>query len=209
MSDQGWRRANLPVHPKSACGDDVIFMIDRSPQMDTMSMDSFYGLDTKNAADTAAVPRTSFPTTDEIDVHVRRAHKLRAEMAAAGLSAAFSVLVRPLRVVGGAIGRWQERMQLKQVLMDRSDRLLADIGAERHNIDAFLRGEKLDRHADDPPFELWRSLPARIGAISQTRQERKQIENELMAYQDSELDDIGIHRADIPQIARSKHRVAA
>ncbi|MGH1479521.1 MAG: RSP_7527 family protein [Geminicoccales bacterium] len=172
-------------------------------------MDSFYGFDAGKAADTNTFPRTKFPTTDEIDAHMREAQRLRAEVTAAGLSAAFKTLVRSLRVIGGAIGRWHERGQLRQALMSRNDRLLADIGAERDRIDAFLRGEKPDRHPVDPPFELWRIVPERIEAIRQERRERKQIENELMAYKDSELDDIGIHRADIREIARSKHRVAA
>lgn len=212
MGDQGWRRANMSVHPKTACGDDVIFVIGRSPQMDTMSMDSFYDLDTGRAADTTALQHNAFPTNEEIDAYVRHAQRLRAEATAAGLSTAIGVLIRPLRMIGGMIGRWQERAQHKQALMSRSDRLLADLGVERDGIDAFLRGEKPDhRPVDpvDPVVERRRGLFVRIERNRLARQERKRIENELMAYKDSELDDIGIHRADIPEIARSEHQVAA
>ena len=172
-------------------------------------MDSFYGLDAGRAADTTALQHDAFPTNEEIDAYVRRAQRLRAEATAAGLSTAIGVLIRPLRMIGGMIGRWQERAQHKQALMSRSDRLLADIGVERDGIDAFLRGEKPDHRPVDPVVERRRGLFVRIERNRQVLQERKRIENELMAYKDSELDDIGIHRADIPEIARSEHQVAA
>jgi len=172
-------------------------------------MDSFHGVKAGSSADSTALPHTSFPTNDEIDVYVREAHRLRAEMTAAGLTAVLRTLAKPLRAVGGAIYRWNRRMQLKQMLMSRSDWLLADIGAKRDNIDAFLRGERLDSRPVEPPLDLWRILPHQVEINRQARQERKRIEDELNAYTDSELDDIGIHRADIPEIARSGHKVAA
>lgn len=172
-------------------------------------MDSLHGFDAGRTAVTSALPNSTFPTLDEIDVYVRRAQRLRAEVTVAGLSTVFKALVRPLRMIGGVMGSWQERTQLKQALMRRSDRLLTDIGVERDGIDVFLRGEKPDRHPVDPPFELRQGLLAQIERNRQVRLERKRIESELMAYKDSELDDIGIHRIDIPEIARSQQKVAA
>jgi len=118
-------------------------------------MDSFYGFDAGKAADAKAFPRIKVPTPDEIDAHIREGQRLRAEVTAAGLSAAFRALVWPLRVLGGAIGRWHERGQLRQA-----------------------------------------------------RREQKRIENELMAYKDSELDDIGIHRPQQASCCRMTRSIA-
>jgi uncharacterized protein YjiS (DUF1127 family) len=44
---------------------------------------------------------------------------------------------------------------------------------------------------------------ARLNAAQQRRREQQRVHHELMDYSDQELNDLGISRRDIPEIARA------
>jgi uncharacterized protein YjiS (DUF1127 family) len=104
------------------------------------------------------------------------------------------------RLVNGAddtIGRWYRQVATRSALMACSDRVLADIGIERENIPAIARASS--GRGGGQVFD-WRDALAR--RLERMRQ-RRRVYRELMAYSDSELDELGIGRGDIPGIARS------
>ena len=104
------------------------------------------------------------------------------------------------RLVNGAadtIGRWYRQVATRSALMACSDRVLADIGIERENIPAVARAS--GGRAGSQIFN-WRDALAR--RLERARQ-RRRVYRELMAYSDSELDELGIGRGDIRGIARS------
>jgi uncharacterized protein YjiS (DUF1127 family) len=85
-----------------------------------------------------------------------------------------------------------------------SDRVLADVGIAREDIPLIAKGLDPREHHRTAPRGCWRELRNRLGAASHARQERRRVYRELMAYSDDELDHLGIRRADIPAIARSR-----
>lgn len=97
----------------------------------------------------------------------------------------------------GTIGRWYRQAVTRSALMRCSDRVLADIGIEREDIPAIARAST--RRAGSEAFDWRAALARRLDGVRQ----RRRIYRELMAYSDRELDELGIGRGDIPQIARS------
>jgi uncharacterized protein YjiS (DUF1127 family) len=102
----------------------------------------------------------------------------------------------------------QQQRRTAAALMRCSDHLLADMGIQREHIALIARG--IDPRRDDASKSGWRGwwheLRARLDAASAARRERRRISDELMAYSDHDLDDLGIRRSEIPALAR---RVAA
>jgi uncharacterized protein YjiS (DUF1127 family) len=105
---------------------------------------------------------------------------------------------------GGGLVLWLRGLHTRQELMRLSDRALADIGTTRHELSPFAK-------QSDP----WRQLPKdavfglaldalieRVEGWRSRRRQQAQVYRELMAYTDAELTDLGIHRRDIPAIAR-------
>lgn len=104
------------------------------------------------------------------------------------------------RLVNGAadtIGRWYRQVVTRSALTACSDRVLADIGIERENIPAIARASS--SRAESKIFDWSDTLSTRLERARQ----RRRVYRELMAYSDSELDELGIGRGDIPGIARS------
>jgi len=150
---------------------------------------------------TEAVP--AFPSSAEIDAHLARARQLRAEATAPMLTAAGRGVARSLGSMLAAFARWQERRRTCDALMRCSDRVLADIGIEREHIVLIARG--IDPQEHESSIEAlrrrWASARARLEVRQAVRRERRRIYRELMAYDDGELDDLGVRRPDIAAIA--------
>lgn len=147
----------------------------------------------------------TFPSRDEIDWHIARSRRIRAEAAARLLSSAGRALTSPARRLAAPALRWQRRRQTYELLMRCSDRVLADIGIERETIPLITRGR--DPHGSPARPSVagwWRTVRLRREALRQARREWRRAYDELMAYDDRELDEIGIRRVDIPSILRGR-----
>jgi uncharacterized protein YjiS (DUF1127 family) len=133
-----------------------------------------------------------------------RARQRRAEGTAQILMRAGRGVIRPVRTVLGRLARWQERRRTYDALMRCSDRVLADIGIEREHIPLIAKGIDPSRHesAVAVAWRWWAAVRARVDAAAEARREQRRVYRELMAYQDRELDDLGVRRADIAGIAR-------
>jgi uncharacterized protein YjiS (DUF1127 family) len=104
------------------------------------------------------------------------------------------------RLAGGLV--LNTRHQLRRL----SERALEDIGTTRADIPLFAK-------QSDP----WRRLPGdaalilalgdlieRIESWRDRRRQQLQVYRELMAYSDRELNELGLSRRDIPEIARTR-----
>ncbi len=93
--------------------------------------------------------------------------------------------------------------QTERQLMACSDRVLADIGIAREDIPLVARGRTRSSTRPASAVRLARG-PARLaGGGARRRRELRRIRRELAAYNDRDLDDLGIRRSDIPALARS------
>ena len=147
-----------------------------------------------------------FPSYDEIQHHVARAHKLRAEATAQMLLQAGRGMARVVRPALAGLARWHQQSRTRDALMRCSDRVLADVGIAREHIPLVAKG------IDPAEYELkdrvlqrwWAAAHARLDAARAARRERRRLYRELDAYDDRELEEIGLRRADIPVIARGQ-----
>lgn len=141
----------------------------------------------------------------ELERHLANARELRARATAQILTAAGRGMALPFRALGARVAGWQQQRATREALSGCSDRVLADIGIARDDIPLLARG--VDPRAESgvtPWWHGWRELPARIAAARRERRHWRRVRRELMAYDDRELDEIGIRRADIPVIARGR-----
>jgi uncharacterized protein YjiS (DUF1127 family) len=120
----------------------------------------------------------------------------RVIVAAAGRGIALS-----LRVLGARFARWRRQRHTYDALMRCSDRVLADIGIEREDIPLIAKGIDPREYHGRAPRGWWREVGKRLDAASRARREWRRLYRELMAYNDRELDDLGIRRSDISAIA--------
>jgi uncharacterized protein YjiS (DUF1127 family) len=104
---------------------------------------------------------------------------------------------RLVRSAAATIGRWYRQAATRSALMACSDRVLADIGIEREDIPAIAKASIGGSRSETVN---WRDAWTRH---FESGRQRRRIYRELMAYSDSELDELGIGRGDIPAIARS------
>jgi uncharacterized protein YjiS (DUF1127 family) len=102
------------------------------------------------------------------------------------------------------LAAWQRQRQTYEALMRCSDHLLADMSIEREHVALIARG--IDPRQYDASKSGWRGwwheLRSRLDAAGATRRERHRISRELMAYNDRDLDELGIRRSEIPALAR-------
>lgn len=142
----------------------------------------------------------------EGDCRVANARQLRAEATTALLTEAGRAAARALRRLQAWLARWRERRRTYDALMRCSDRVLADIGIEREQIPSIARGidPSRRRSAGDAASRRWATVRARLAAARAPRRERRRVYRELMAYQDRELDELGVRRADLAAIARGE-----
>jgi uncharacterized protein YjiS (DUF1127 family) len=149
-------------------------------------------------------PSRTFQRPAELGHVIARARQQSAEATAAMIGAAFRGMARALRPLLAQVVRWEQRRATREALMRCSDRVLADIGIAREHIPLVARG--IDPAAyqlrDHALRRWWAAARARLDAAREARRERRRLYRELDAYNDHELDDLGLRRADIPVIAR-------
>ena len=120
-----------------------------------------------------------------------------AEAGAETLTAVWGGIRRLVSAAGETIGRWHRQAATRNALMACSDRVLADIGVERDDIPA-IASASTGRFRTEPVN--WRDV---LTQRLEKARRRRRIYQELMAYSDRELDELGIGRRDIPEIARA------
>ena len=147
-----------------------------------------------------------FQKPSELGHVIARARQQRAETTAAMIGSAGRGMARALRLLPAQVVGWQQRRATRDALMRCSDRVLADIGIAREDIPLVARGiDPAGYQLRDPALRRWwAAVRARLDAIRAARGERRRIYRELDAYDDGELAEIGLRRADIPVIARGQ-----
>jgi uncharacterized protein YjiS (DUF1127 family) len=109
-----------------------------------------------------------------------------------------------IRKGSARLAAWQQQRRTYEALMRCSDHLLADVGIEREHVALIARGNEAERHDASKTGSQgwWHGLRRYFEAASVTRRERHRISRELMAYNDRDLDELGIRRSEIPAMAR-------
>ena len=145
-----------------------------------------------------------FPTHAELNWHLQRARRLQAEATADMLRQAARGVARGWHGLLSTLARRRQQRQTTDALMRCSDRVLADVGIARENIPLVARG--IDPHTYEPTsarlWRWWHAMRMRLDAAREARRERRQVYRELMAYNDRELEEIGVRRSDVAGIAR-------
>jgi uncharacterized protein YjiS (DUF1127 family) len=146
----------------------------------------------------------TFETAAELRHVITGARQERAEATAAMIGSAFRGTARALRHLMAQAVRWQRRRATRAALMRCSDRVLADIGIAREHIPLVAKGvDPAEYQPREPALRrLWTAAYARLDATLEARRQRRRLYRELAAYNDRELEEIGLRRADIPAIAR-------
>jgi uncharacterized protein YjiS (DUF1127 family) len=148
----------------------------------------------------------TFESHPDLERHIARAHRLRAEVTARMLAAAFSGTAGALCA---RVAKRQRQRRTYAILMRCSDRTLADIGIAREDIALVARGVDPGQDQRSTSFvtrgwsAAWaqlRALPARLDRARRAQREWRRAYGELMAYTDRELDELGIRRADIAAV---------
>jgi uncharacterized protein YjiS (DUF1127 family) len=154
--------------------------------------------------DTRLAP--TFQSPSELGHVIARARQQRAEATAAMIGAAFRGMARALRPPLAQVVRWEQRRATRAALMRCSDRVLADIGIQREDIPLVAQGiDPAEYRLRDPALRRWWTAGrVRLDAALESRRERRRLYRELDAYNDRELEEIGLRRADIPVIARGQ-----
>jgi uncharacterized protein YjiS (DUF1127 family) len=130
----------------------------------------------------------------------------RKDLAPTNASGIESVIGRTGARLAGGLVLWLRNLNTRHQLLRLSDRALADIGTTRAGIPLFAK-------QSDP----WRRLPAeaafvlalgdlieRVESWRERRRQKLQVYRELMAYSDRELNELGLSRRDIPEVARTR-----
>jgi uncharacterized protein YjiS (DUF1127 family) len=154
----------------------------------------------------ATTANPAVASSADLDGHLARARKLRSEATAAALAGALRRIDRSARALVAGLARWHEQRQTRYALMRCSDRVLADIGIERAHIPLIAKGlDPAEYQLWEPAIRRrWAAARTRLETLRQARRERRRLYQELDAYDDRELEEIGLRRADIPAIARGE-----
>jgi uncharacterized protein YjiS (DUF1127 family) len=120
-----------------------------------------------------------------------------ADAGAERLTAVLGGIRRLVSAAGEVVARWNREAATRSALMACSDRVLADIGIERDDTPAIARAS-IGRFRAEPVN--WRDVLTQ--RLKKARL-RRCIYQELMAYSDRELDELGLGRRDISEIARA------
>ena len=130
----------------------------------------------------------------------------RKDLAPTNASGIESVIGRTGARLAGGLVLWLRSLNTRHQLRRLSERALEDIGTTRADIPLFAK-------QSDP----WRRLPGdaalilalgelieRVESWRDRRRQRLQVYRELMAYSDRELNELGLSRRDVPEIARTR-----
>jgi uncharacterized protein YjiS (DUF1127 family) len=153
----------------------------------------------------AGLPPT-FQTPAELRHVITGARQERGEKTAEMVAAAFRGTARALRQLLAQAVRWERRRATRAALMRCSDRVLADVGIAREHIPLVAKGVDPAEYQlrDSALRRWWTAAHARLDAAREARRQRRRLYRELDAYNDRELEEIGLRRADIPTIVRGE-----
>jgi uncharacterized protein YjiS (DUF1127 family) len=143
------------------------------------------------------------PLDLQVRHHTARGRKLQSQAMGATLTKLGHALPRALPAMAGWLVRWNQRVLTREALEACSDRTLADIGIPREHIALVAKGVD---HRDPIAVSQYGWRPRLASALQQLgflRPEQRRVRRELESYTDRELNEIGINRGDIPQIART------
>lgn len=148
----------------------------------------------------------AFQTPAELQHIITGARQERAEKTAEMLAAAFRGTARGLQLLWAQLVRFEQRRATREALMRCSDRVLADVGIEREQIPLVASGiDPAEYQLRDAALRRWwAAARARLDAAREARRQRRRLYRELDAYNDRELEEIGLRRVDIPAIARGQ-----
>ncbi len=122
---------------------------------------------------------------------------------AESIASAWHGLTHALKVSASWLARQRRQSETRLALMACSDRTLADIGIPREHIHLAAKGVDVG----DPVAVSqagWRPrLVAALRRLGVPSAEQRRVFRELMAYNDRELEEIGVRRSDIPMLARA------
>jgi uncharacterized protein YjiS (DUF1127 family) len=151
-------------------------------------------------------PAPPFQTPAELRHVITGARQERAEKTAEMVAAAFRGTARALRQLLAQAVRWERRRATRAALMRCSDRVLADVGIAREHIPLVAKGVDPAEYQlrDSALRRWWTAAHARLDAAREARRQRRRLYRELDAYNDRELEEIGLRRADIPTIVRGE-----
>jgi uncharacterized protein YjiS (DUF1127 family) len=145
-----------------------------------------------------------FPTHAELNWHLQRARRLQAEATADMLRQAGRGVARGWNALLSPLTQRRRQWQTADALMRCSDRVLADVGIAREDIPLVARG--IDPHTYEPTsarlWRWWHTMRMRLDAAREARRERRRVYRELMAYNDRELEEIGVRRSDVGRLVR-------
>lgn len=152
-----------------------------------------------------------FPTRDQIKGELERRPQIHTEPSSASPASAARTVARSLHRLAAPLAVRQRRSDTSAILMRCSDRSLADIGIERRQIPLIARGinPRAPEAGQSALSRWWHGRRLRRDAIRLARRDRRRLHEELMAYEDRELDDIGIRRADITAVLRNRPPASA
>jgi len=148
----------------------------------------------------------TFQTAAELRHVVTGARQEYDDATAAMIGSAFRAMRRALRHLRAQAVRWERRRTTRAALMRCSDRVLGDIGIAREHIPLVAKGgDPADYQLRDRALRRWwTAAHARLDAAGEARRQRRRLYRELDAYNDRELEEIGLWRADIPAIVRGE-----
>jgi uncharacterized protein YjiS (DUF1127 family) len=143
------------------------------------------------------------PSPEELRRLMAFGRQMQAEAVRKSFVSAWRHLAGLTRAASQGLRRWAKQRATRLALESCSDRTLADIGIPRAHIGLVARGLDPGRH-DPRPSVRW-SKAARKWSEETWAQRRRQarVYRELMLYSDAELNELGVNRRDIPEIARA------
>lgn len=145
------------------------------------------------------------PSPEELRRLVASGRQMQAEAVRDSFASAWRRGVGLTRRAGDALRRWAKRQATRSALEACSDRTLADIGIPREHIALVASG--LDPRQHDPAGPSlpgrWKAARAWLDQALARRRQRARVYRELMLYSDDELNELGVNRRDIPEIARA------
>jgi uncharacterized protein YjiS (DUF1127 family) len=145
----------------------------------------------------------SLPSYAELNRHVERARRLQAEATADLLRGAGRGVARGWHALVSTLLRRRQQRQTTDALLRCSDRVLADIGIAREDIPLIREGSIRTPTSPRAPGCGAGGTRCACGSTRRAaRRERRRVYRELMAYDDRELEEIGVRRSDVAGIAR-------
>ena len=145
------------------------------------------------------------PSPEELRHLMARGRQIQAEAVRDSFALVWRRGVGLTRAARDALRRWAKRRATRSALEACNDRTLADIGIPREHIALVASGLDPGQHAPAGRSLAgrWKAARTRLDQASARRRQRARIYRELMLYSDAELNELGVNRRDIREIARA------